>query len=85
MLFWAQNRRLQSLLFDVLNHEKRIDRLITAFSMIADKYPDWHVDIFGDGNEKDNYHKCSISTLLPRQSRLFFWGGGINTTMIFSR
>lgn len=34
------------------NHEKRIDRLITAFSMIADKYPDWHVDIFGDGNEK---------------------------------
>ena len=36
------------------NHEKRIDRLITAFSMIADKYPDWHVDIFGDGNEKMN-------------------------------
>ena len=36
------------------NHEKRIDRLITAFSMIADKYPDWHVDIFGDGNEKNN-------------------------------
>ena len=36
------------------NHEKRIDRLITAFSMIAGKYPDWHVDIFGDGNEKQN-------------------------------
>ena len=35
------------------NHEKRIDRLITAFSMFADKYPNWHVDIFGDGNEKD--------------------------------
>ncbi len=35
------------------NHEKRIDRLITAFSMIANKYPQWHVDIFGDGNEKD--------------------------------
>lgn len=35
------------------NHEKRIDRLITAFSLIADKYPDWHVDIFGDGNEKE--------------------------------
>ena len=39
------------------NHEKRIDRLITAFSMIADKYPDWHVDIFGEGNEKDNLLK----------------------------
>ena len=36
------------------NHEKRIDRLITAFSMISDKYPDWHVDIYGDGNEKEN-------------------------------
>lgn len=34
------------------NHEKRIDRLITAFSMFADRYPNWHVDIFGDGNEK---------------------------------
>ena len=36
------------------NREKRIDRLISAFSMIADRYPDWHVDIFGDGNEKQN-------------------------------
>ena len=36
------------------NHEKRIDRLITAFSMFADRYPDWHVDVFGDGNEKEN-------------------------------
>ena len=34
------------------NHEKRIDRLVSAFSMIADKYPEWHVDIFGEGNEK---------------------------------
>ena len=34
------------------NHEKRVDRLILAFSMIADKYPEWHVDIFGEGNEK---------------------------------
>lgn len=36
------------------NREKRIDRLIDAFSMIAAKYPEWHVDIFGDGNEKEN-------------------------------
>ena len=39
------------------NHEKRLDRLITAFSMIADKYPGWHVDIFGDGNEKENLRR----------------------------
>lgn len=39
------------------NREKRIDRLIIAFSMIADKHPVWHVDIFGDGNEKPNLLK----------------------------
>jgi len=36
------------------NYEKRIDRLVMAFSMIADRYPMWHVDIFGEGNEKQN-------------------------------
>lgn len=36
------------------NREKRIDRLISAFSSIADKYSNWHVDIFGEGNEKKN-------------------------------
>jgi len=42
------------------NHEKRIDRLISAFSSIAAKYPDWHVDIFGEGNEKDKLIKLII-------------------------
>ncbi|MBR5989279.1 Glycosyltransferase involved in cell wall bisynthesis [Prevotella aff. ruminicola Tc2-24] len=35
-----------------LNGQKRIDRLISAFSMIADKYPKWHVDIYGEGDLK---------------------------------
>lgn len=35
-----------------LNAQKRIDRLISAFSMIADKYPEWHVDVFGEGDEE---------------------------------
>ena len=46
-----------------LNGQKRIDRLIKAFSMIADKYPQWHVDVFGEGELKEslvelikNYH-----------------------------
>lgn len=34
------------------NREKRIDRLIEAFSYIAERYPLWHIDIFGEGNEK---------------------------------
>ncbi len=35
-----------------LNDQKRIDRLVAAFSMIADKYPNWHVDVFGEGDKK---------------------------------
>ena len=35
-----------------LNDQKKIDRLVTAFSMIADKYPNWHVDVFGEGDKK---------------------------------
>ena len=35
------------------NHEKRIDRLVMAFSQLADRYSQWHVDIFGEGNEKE--------------------------------
>lgn len=32
-----------------LFEQKRIDRLIEAFALIADKYPDWYIDIFGNG------------------------------------
>lgn len=29
--------------------QKRFDRIINAFSLIADKYPEWHLDIYGNG------------------------------------
>ncbi len=32
-----------------LSPQKRYDRMVNAFAMIADKYPNWHVDIFGGG------------------------------------
>ena len=32
-----------------LSPQKRFDRLINAFAMIAEKYPNWCVDIFGEG------------------------------------
>lgn len=37
--------------------QKRFDRLIEAFSLIADKYPTWHVDIYGDGEDKEKLQK----------------------------
>lgn len=36
-----------------LQRVKRIDRLIEAFSLISEKYPIWHIDIYGDGKEKN--------------------------------
>lgn len=35
-----------------LASEKRIDRLIEAFSIIASNFPSWYIDIFGDGEKK---------------------------------
>lgn len=35
-----------------LHPQKGYDRLITAFSLVANKCPEWHIDIYGDGDEK---------------------------------
>jgi len=32
--------------------QKRFDRLISAFAMIAKQYPQWYIDIFGEGPEE---------------------------------
>lgn len=31
---------------------KRFDRLISAFALICNNNPNWHIDIFGDGSDK---------------------------------
>lgn len=36
-----------------LNTHKRFDRLINAFAMIANKYPQWYIDIYGEGDDKE--------------------------------
>ena len=40
-----------------LTQIKRFDRVIDAFSMIADKYPDWVIDIFGEGDLHEQLQK----------------------------
>lgn len=40
-----------------LHSVKRVDRLILAFALIADNYPVWHIDIYGEGEEKDHIEK----------------------------
>ena len=36
-----------------LTEIKRLDRLIDAFALIASDYPTWHLDIFGEGSDKE--------------------------------
>ncbi len=36
-----------------LNYQKGFDLLIASFAKIAYRFPEWHVDIYGDGEEKD--------------------------------
>jgi glycosyltransferase involved in cell wall biosynthesis len=40
-----------------LTPQKRFDRLIDAFSLIAVRYPDWHITIFGEGEDKEKLQK----------------------------
>lgn len=36
-----------------LDYEKGFDRLIAAFNVISDKIPDWRLDLYGEGKEKE--------------------------------
>ena len=36
-----------------LEPQKRVDRLIDAFAIIAARYPAWYIDVYGDGVEHD--------------------------------
>lgn len=63
-----------------LGHEKGFDLLIKAFAPVAAKHPDWHLDIFGDGEMEDtvrglieefgigdNVHLCGTVSDLDRR------------------
>ena len=35
-----------------ISPQKRFDRMVDAFALIAEKYPKWHIDIYGAGEEQ---------------------------------
>lgn len=59
-----KSKKLEGRILSVgrLQPQKRMDRLIAAFSMIADKYPSWFIDIYGDG-EDENKLKDQVKQL----------------------
>lgn len=61
-----------------LNEQKGFDMLIEAFSLIADKCPDWHIDIFGSGEDEQkllkSIHKCQLDgriNILPPTNNIY--------------
>ena len=52
-----------------LNHQKGFDLLINAFALIADKCPEWHIDIFGDGDEESSLRSQLLRQRL--ENRIF--------------
>ncbi len=57
-----------------LKKQKRFDRLIEAFAMIADKYPEWYIDIFGEDSEQE---KPQLDKLIKKK--------GLTDRVIFHR
>lgn len=45
-----------------LHAQKRYDRLISAFSLIAGKYPDWYIDIYGKGSLQSELERQITAT-----------------------
>lgn len=44
-----------------LNQEKGYDRLISIWKSVSVKYPDWHLDIYGEGHMKDQLNQLIIT------------------------
>ena len=52
-----------------LNYQKGFDLLIESFALIADQCPEWHIDIFGSGDEENNLRSLLAQKNL--ESRIF--------------
>ena len=64
-----------------LDEQKRLDRLIDAFALIAARYPAWHIDVYGNGKLRDNLQNQVDSNNL--QGRVCFKGVAMNMKEIY--
>ena len=40
-----------------LDHQKGYDYLVAAWSLVKQKHPDWHLDVYGEGSLRDSIQK----------------------------
>lgn len=59
-----------------VNPQKGYEKLIESFSLIADEYKEWDVDICGDYSEDDEYYRKLIELIKDKglQQRIHFIG-----------
>lgn len=50
-----------------LHEQKRFDRIINAFALITNKYPDWYIDIYGKGYLQDDLKRLIVDLGLERK------------------
>ncbi len=53
-----------------LENEKGFDLLIEAFSLISSQCGDWHIDIFGEGGEKERLNQLIFAKSLDNKIKL---------------
>lgn len=54
-----------------LTFQKGLDMLVDAFAIIASTYPKWHIDIYGNGEDKENLLKQIEKYSLQHQIRIY--------------
>jgi glycosyltransferase involved in cell wall biosynthesis len=53
-----------------LAYEKGLDMLIEAWKLVAEKHPEWELDIFGNGSQKETLTQVITENELDRQVKL---------------
>lgn len=56
-----------------LNYEKGFDKLIKMWSNLAEQFPEWSIDLYGDGPEKEKLTQLVIEENIEKSFRFMGW------------
>jgi len=62
-----QNFRKRIITMSRLSSEKRVEWLVRAFASIADRYPDWDLEIYGNGPQRNFLEHLAEDLAPPRR------------------